>query len=1618
MQNITIATQKHRLLALLLPSVEAAGMMLSPDRYIRLQRLWLMLSDDCPIDTMQNLLSPVFATDELQQDAFMDIFARVVRQDLELPAPIPKPDLPKKKVEKIDIPIDEPKQEIKPTLPTSTPIDVPQATPQRRSLVVELDRCAEPPYTWNIAPQNNETEINIGAGFNKTLLQLRRRESADYTIIDLPTTIKATIAHGGLPTFWYLRQTRPPEYLLLVERFSRNDHRSGLFDYVFQSLRANDVFVERFFYDSDPRINRNEQYPAGLNLYELRNRYPDARLVLLGSGYRLLSARTGKLAQWALPLLLWRVRALLTPVSRMEWGNQERQLDMDFLLLPASVESLQYIAESPDASDVQYESLPDYIRDIAETEPIQLQEPIMRSLRQHFDSGMLSWVAACAVYPALHFELTLQLGKVLSESLGYNLVTATNLLTISRLSWFTSGMIPVPVRKDLMKYLEQRHPERRMLVLEYLLKLMKENPPTNENSVAYAEHRVNLAVMKAMTGERPDAETVAELRAVVKRLDRDAGWGDFVLPEVWEEILGGDIQSLSVSDNEDNDNTKKLKILVIDDHNIIREALVDIINSVDKNISIDKANYFADVIDKDLSVFDLITTDVKQGRDLSYKYIKLAKEKYPDVPIVLISAHIDHPQDILNICSGNLVKSHDISEKVKDIINALKKGELRSEIYAKSGSTQKVFEAQMIVIGEPGSGKTTLIRKLIDKNALLPKANEATRGVEKQVYSFIGNNGEEYRVTITYFGGQERLQATNQLLYKQNALYLLVYNNDYSNSDLEKWLESVKMYGGGSPVILVHNAVNNSPVYYDASDELLKRFPFLIEQHSLDLGKNSANLGALTRSIQKNIQQLPHVGNDMPITWLNVRKNLEQLGLNKRYVSWGDYLEVCENNGIHDEITAEEIATYLHKLGSILYYANNALLKRIVILRPNWATETIYGILDNEDIRNRKGYFTSQELEKALLNQEWVKLKPELIELMKAFEICYQLSNKDLFIIPNLLPNYPQHTWDPWDNLQFELHYAVKPVALFNRLIVRMHSYIANDLVGRNQVVLKRNQTVAQITEFDNKIKIRIRGKEAKVFLNLIQNTFDDLHAEFINLKVEKFVPCKCSECLNSENPQLYDYEGLLKRVESNRKTIECPKSFDEIRILTLLEDVEISKVEKKPLKAFISYSKNDIEYVKEFKKQIQPLIRSNELILDDDTQILPGEDWDRKISMAMKSADIIFLMISSDYLASDFFWGKAIREAIYLHEVRQKIVVPIILRPCLWKDSLIGKLQGLPRKGIAINDDRYYSDRNEAWTEVVKEISRLIIDDSIGFEVKKDVNANISNVLNLISKAKIKEAMDEIAAWAHENNQEQLKSDISLLKGDWTDLSREKTLGLLSNSEAMLRQNELVNKVLNLVNSIEGEGKANGERPLNEQQASGKRKILMLTANPTNQARLQLDSEHSNILQKLQKKQEQFDFVIKKGVSISDFQMLIVKENPEILHFSGYGESSEYGAGGLILQDIDGKEDVVPAKRLSLLFRFFKSENVAIKVAILNACYSEEQAQAICVYVPYVIGTTLNIGDTAAIAFSTGFYYKLAENGTIEQAFNAGITRAAMDGADETYFAFYKDGQKMPISF
>jgi hypothetical protein len=191
---------------------------------------------------------------------------------------------------------------------------------------------------------------------------------------------------------------------------------------------------------------------------------------------------------------------------------------------------------------------------------------------------------------------------------------------------------------------------------------------------------------------------------------------------------------------------------------------------------------------------------------------------------------------------------------------------------------------------------------------------------------------------------------------------------------------------------------------------------------------------------------------------------------------------------------------------------------------------------------------------------------------------------------------------------------------------------------------------------------------------------------------------------------------------------------------------------------------------------------------------------------------------------------------------------------------------------------------------------------------------------------------------------------------------------------------------------------------------------ILMMTANPSGTAKLNLDKEHSSITQKLEKQADKFQLLLRKAVSSDEFKEFIEALKPNLLHFSGHGEKGVNG--GIFVQNDDkNEEERISTDGLDALFEYFQELGIPLKAVILNACYSEEQAQTIAKYVPYVVGTTVALGDKLAIAFSTGFYFKLVEtNFNFELAFKSGRTQAIMKGASKSHFVLYKDKQKLDI--
>lgn len=162
-------------------------------------------------------------------------------------------------------------------------------------------------------------------------------------------------------------------------------------------------------------------------------------------------------------------------------------------------------------------------------------------------------------------------------------------------------------------------------------------------------------------------------------------------------------------------------------------------------------------------------------------------------------------------------------------------------------------------------------------------------------------------------------------------------------------------------------------------------------------------------------------------------------------------------------------------------------------------------------------------------------------------------------------------------------------------------------------------------------------------------------------------------------------------------------------------------------------------------------------------------------------------------------------------------------------------------------------------------------------------------------------------------------------------------------------------------------------------------KKILILASNPKRD--LNLDREIRDLKGVVERsiRQDQLAVEIALAVRPSDLQDLLFSTKPQIVHFCGHGT----GSTGLVLEDDAGQEQLVKTEALSDLFRLFASRGV--ECVLLNACYSEVQANAIVQHVDTVIGMKQEIRDDAAIAFATGFYRALGFDCSMAEAFEFG---------------------------
>jgi TIR domain len=140
-------------------------------------------------------------------------------------------------------------------------------------------------------------------------------------------------------------------------------------------------------------------------------------------------------------------------------------------------------------------------------------------------------------------------------------------------------------------------------------------------------------------------------------------------------------------------------------------------------------------------------------------------------------------------------------------------------------------------------------------------------------------------------------------------------------------------------------------------------------------------------------------------------------------------------------------------------------------------------------------------------------------------------------------------------------------------------------------------------------------------------------------------------------------------------------------------------------IRAFISYSHVDESYRNELQKHLVTLQHQGLVETWHDRCIVAGEEWAGCIDDELRRADIILLLISSDFIASRYCYELEMKEALARHERKEAVVIPIILRSCHWTGLPFGKLQAATKDAKPIEK---YPSRDDAFLEITQNIETI----------------------------------------------------------------------------------------------------------------------------------------------------------------------------------------------------------------------------------------------------------------------------------------------------------------------
>jgi internalin A len=626
-------------------------------------------------------------------------------------------------------------------------------------------------------------------------------------------------------------------------------------------------------------------------------------------------------------------------------------------------------------------------------------------------------------------------------------------------------------------------------------------------------------------------------------------------------------------------------------------------------------------------------------------------------------------------------------------------------------------EFKLILVGRGGVGKTTLVHRLITDKY---KEFKRTPGIKITKWP-VEIDGDDVRAHVWDFGGQEIMHGTHRFFMTERALYLVFISGreGTEDRDAEYWLSLVRSFAGDVPVIVLLNKWDDFS--FELNRELLREKYGNVTFMETD-SKTGTGLQELRTKICQLAGKLPGLKAAWPGEWRRIKDELP--AKKKSWLTFDDFREFCNQLGIKKANDQEALAESLHDLGLMLSFRKDQALRDFGVLNPVWITKGIYEILNSRELKDAQGKFTAATFADVLPKTSYPeKLHPFLLALMRKFRLCFPLDDKgEKYLVPELLtkeePNLEADF--PADKcLGFVYRYeTVLPEGLLPRFIVETYVHREPKRAWRSGVVLERANCHALVRGDVQGRNVTIRvagvGQGRRELLGIIREHFERIHKTFEKLPVTELVPIpKHPEVLVPYN-DLLDYE----RARDDEYKVVIDRVPVKLSVMTLLDGIDIPGsrarfAERFPgdhsvysLSLFISYSHEDERFRDELRGALTAYERMGQLTIWDDTKIVPGQKWEPELLGKLEQAEIIVLLLSNDFISSDYCYLKEMAIARERDKAGVCAIVPIVVRACQYTKLELGDIQAILPGGKPI---KQHKDRDAAWLEVTKQLDRVI---------------------------------------------------------------------------------------------------------------------------------------------------------------------------------------------------------------------------------------------------------------------------------------------------------------------